>query len=333
MRRRGFTLIELLVVIAIIAVLVALLLPAVQQARESARRAQCKGNLKQIGLALQNYHETFNTFPMGNNNANPGGGWGQSWWVGLMPALDKATVFEAWNHEIVNAGYQATSNGALVSNTAMPFAKCPSSPMTPYEIANNGGGFVASPVSHYAGISGSYPDPTGRALPGNAANGLPSNFGVLFFRSRIRLSDITDGSTNQIIVGEQSDWCIQTGAGNSAGTIGQQRIAIASWPHGMFMGSSGFGDRTFNCTTLRHPPGFKEADGGHNANNVAGGCMLRGICGNSGVNNPIQAAHPGGVHVAMADGSVKFVSETFNLQTWLNLGVRDDGFVANLGDE
>lgn len=329
--RRAFTLIELLVVIAIIAVLVALLLPAVQQAREAARRAQCKGNLKQLGLAMNNYHENYNTFPMGNNNAlvgNPlaNSGWGQSWWVAILPQIDQLSVFEQWDHSIVNAGYQAANNGAVVSGKAFPVAKCPSSPMTPYEVANNGGGFTASPVSHYAGISGSFPDPTGRAMVGNSNSGKASNFGILFFRSRVRFSDITDGTTNTIIFGEQSDWCVET-------ATGQQRIAIASWPHAMFMGSSGFGDRTFNCATLRHPVGYKQAYGGHNFNGAACETTGLGVCGNSGINNPIQSAHVGGAHVALADGSVKFVSENTNLQTFLAAGVRDDNVTATLFEE
>ena len=90
MRRRGFTLIELLVVIAIIAVLIALLLPAVQQAREAARRTQCKNNLKQMGLALHNYHETYNGFPPGNV-ASSVGGWGISWCF-LIPLINVANT-------------------------------------------------------------------------------------------------------------------------------------------------------------------------------------------------------------------------------------------------
>ena len=91
LRQRGFTLIELLVVIAIIAVLVALLLPAVQQAREAARRSACKNNLKQIGLALHNYHDTYNSLPLGVRN-DQGNRWGMSWFVGILPYVDQAPL-------------------------------------------------------------------------------------------------------------------------------------------------------------------------------------------------------------------------------------------------
>ncbi len=93
---RGFTLIELLVVIAIIAILIALLLPAVQQAREAARRTQCKNNLKQLGLAVHNYHDTFNGFQLGCN-ATIVNGWGNSLWVGLLPYFDQAPMYNAWD--------------------------------------------------------------------------------------------------------------------------------------------------------------------------------------------------------------------------------------------
>lgn len=310
-RARGFTLIELLVVIAIIAVLIALLLPAVQQAREAARRSQCKNNLKQIGLALHNYHDTYSTLPMGNNN-HTGGGWGQSWWVAVLPYIDQGPLYNAWDHNSVSSGYNLAANMNLASGKAIPVARCPSSPMGQYEFANNG---VAPGmcVAHYTGIAGASTDPQSRVT--NYTCGIAGRGGVLFFRSRIRFADLSDGASNVIFVGEQSDWCVET-------ATGQQRIAIQSWPHGMFMGSPG-SDRSFNATTLRWRPGYKQAEGGHNFNP----CPLTGVCGNSGVNNPIQAAHVGGAHVLLGDGGVRFISENINLTTWFNLAIRDDGNV------
>ncbi len=94
-KSRGFTLIELLVVIAIIAILIALLLPAVQQAREAARRTQCKNNLKQIGLAFHNYHDVYNTFPVGSREWVGTGGtsWGQSWWLSMLPYMEQSNIY------------------------------------------------------------------------------------------------------------------------------------------------------------------------------------------------------------------------------------------------
>ena len=125
MRRRGFTLIELLVVIAIIAVLVALLLPAVQQAREAARRSQCKNNLKQIGLAIHNYHEICNMLPVGNI-ASSAGGWGPSWYTQILPQIDQGPVFNRLNFSGVQPGWTysgdpaGANNGAVLNGVRMP---------------------------------------------------------------------------------------------------------------------------------------------------------------------------------------------------------------------
>ena len=116
-KKKGFTLIELLVVIAIIAILIALLLPAVQQAREAARRTQCKNNLKQVGLALHNYHDVALSFPIGSNasntNSNGDGHWGVSWWARILPYADQAPLYNTlqfegnhpgWTHDTGNDG-------------------------------------------------------------------------------------------------------------------------------------------------------------------------------------------------------------------------------------
>ncbi len=310
MRRRGFTLIELLVVIAIIAVLIALLLPAVQQAREAARRTQCKNNLKQIGLALHNYHDVFNSFPMGNCN-HQCGGWGQSWWVGVLPYLDQAPMYGAWNHEVCQSGYNAAVNVAVVNGKTIPAVLCPSSPMTEFKWTPSNGGNPGVPTSHYTGIAGAFPDPQNRVSA--YGSGQSSRGGVLFFRSNIRLGDITDGTTNVMLVGEQSDYCIQIGTTFN-------RISTHSWPHGMFMGSPG-NDRSFNAATVRYPPQYKQTEGAHNFNP----CPTTGTCGNSGTNNPIQSAHTGGVHILLGDGTVRFINQNLEMTTWLNLATRDDG--------
>ncbi len=310
-RKRAFTLIELLVVIAIIAVLIALLLPAVQQAREAARRSQCKNNLKQAGLALHNYHDVYNTFPIGNNQALGGGNWGQSFWVGLLPYLDQAPIYNQWNSEVPNSGYNYAANMNVVAGKMIPVARCPSSPMGAYEFSPHNGPNPGPAVATYAGIAGAYPDPQGRAPA--YGNGFSSTGGVLFYRSRIRMGDISDGSSNVMLIGEQSDWCVQTGTT-------QQRIAIHSWPHGMFMGSPG-SDRSFNCATVRYNIGYKQAEGGHNFNP----CPTTGVCGNSGTNNPIQSAHTGGAHVLLGDGTVHFLSSSLDMSILLNLATRDDG--------
>src|SRR6185369_3767499 len=145
-RWRGFTLIELLVVIAIIAILIALLVPAVQKVREAAARAQCQNNLKQMGLAMHNYHDTKKEFPPGDSSdytpygtitfpqagtapANTySGGWGSSWIVFILPYVEQSTLYSRW---VFNgaSGYTNATNSAAWNNVKIPTFRCPSSPM------------------------------------------------------------------------------------------------------------------------------------------------------------------------------------------------------------
>jgi prepilin-type N-terminal cleavage/methylation domain-containing protein len=312
--RRGFTLIELLVVIAIIAVLIALLLPAVQQAREAARRSQCKNNLKQVGLALHNYHDTFGTLPIGCRT-DSAGQWGQSWWVAVLPYIDQAPLYNLWNHSVVSSGY--TGQTALIDGKRIAVALCPSSPLPERTIGHNGGSTEAVALAHYTGISGAYPDPTGRVATATMySDGMFTTGGVLFFNSRISIRDITDGTTNTMLVGEQSDFLIDPSGGKVSN--------ISSYPHGMWMGSPGGTERPFNTTTVRFTPGYKISEA---IGNDKDGCPNTGVCGNMGSNNPVQSAHVGGAHILLGDGGVRFVSANINLATFINLATRDDGKV------
>ncbi len=315
-RPRAFTLIELLVVIAIIAILIALLLPAVQQAREAARRTQCKNHLKQLGLALHNYHDVFNTFPMGNTNASCGG-WGHSWWAAILPYIDQAPLYNQWNFNLGYVGSPPACNGdgyvdqwQMLDGKKIPVGWCPSSPMAEFETTPHNNGNLA--VATYAGIAGASNDPAGRLV--SSTNGIYSRSGILFNRSRVRIGEITDGTSNVMIVGEQSDYLVET-------ATGQRRIAIHSWPHSMWMGTADPNDRSFNTATVRYTPGYKQAEGGHNFY----GCTTTGVCGNMGNNNPIQSAHTGGAQILLSDGTVRFISANINLLTFLNMATRDDG--------
>ncbi|MES2790733.1 MAG: DUF1559 domain-containing protein [Planctomycetota bacterium] len=314
--RRGFTLIELLVVIAIIAVLIALLLPAVQQAREAARRSQCKNNLKQVGLALHNYHDTFNTLPIGCRAGlpppAPSPGYGQSWWVAVLPYIDQAPLYNLWNHSAVNAGY--TDQLPLVDGKKIPVALCPSSPMPQTISPGANGGSAAPGVAHYTGIAGAYPDPSGAAaIVTDYQDGMHTTGGVLFFNSKISFRDITDGTSNTMFVGEQSDFLIDP--------TGTKVVNISSGPHGMWMGTASASERPFNTTTVRFTPGYKISE------NAGANCPNTGVCGNMGSNNPIQSAHVGGAHILLGDGGVRFVSANINLNNFLYLASRADGKV------
>ncbi|HQX51173.1 MAG TPA: DUF1559 domain-containing protein [Planctomycetaceae bacterium] len=196
---RGFTLIELLVVIAIIAILIALLLPAVQQAREAARRTQCKNNLKQLGLALHNYHDVFNTLPPGSFPTNDG----LSWHVAILPQIEQAALwgqFETGGH--AGGQYSSAVNLPLCRNTRLAGYFCPSG--TKERADDN----ALNYTTHYYGVMG----PTGInpqssvAYKENTAGGHGgfSQEGMFYIYQAHQFRDILDGLSNTMIVGEIS---------------------------------------------------------------------------------------------------------------------------------
>ena len=331
-RRAGFTLIELLVVIAIIANLVALLLPAVQQAREAARRSQCKANLKQIGIALHNYHDTANTFPIGVRTSAQGG-WGGSFWMGLLPYLDQAPLYDQLVFDGLSYGYTGggatstgqTLNGPLVRGLEFAFLKCPSSPLI---TSKDTGGGIITQMAQYVGVSGAVDD-TGTPLTNptgffnstvtpqfNSDNcctcppqGIHARGGVLLSLQTVNFKDMTDGTSNIIAISEQS---------NFAKNAGGQDVQINN-NHGWMMGTDGNSvvraQRHFNLTTIRYAP---------NAVSQVGGTTLPGVCNNDGANNGVFSAHVGGVHALLADGAVKFVSDNVDLSLLKRASTRND---------
>src|SRR5947199_8669395 len=191
MKRSAFTLVELLVVIAIIGVLVALLLPAVQAAREAARRMQCSNHLKQIGLALQNYHDTFQSLPYGararyvnTSGTNPTGQtYGPSWYVGILPFAEQKPLSDLIESALVSnatAAIDFTQNNNpprvpfSANNQKIAWMLCPSSPLPQTEILR-GGTFPTCVVPSYVGISGAT-----NHMANVIANELP------FFESRVK---------------------------------------------------------------------------------------------------------------------------------------------------
>jgi prepilin-type N-terminal cleavage/methylation domain-containing protein len=330
----GFTLIELLVVIAVIAVLLALVMPAVQQAREAARRISCRNNLKQIGLAMHNYHDAHGTFPIGARRQVSG--FGSSWWVGLLPYLDAATTYAVFNHEIQSCGFNPANPG-LKTNASFEFMLCPSSPLP----ARSSGALGPTVMPHYAGIAGAtntgavsghtlrfaddgfaYGNTSGCCLP--FMDGRISGQGVLVPGRSLRDRDITDGMSQTICVGEISDYVLSS-------TGGKIRIDAAS-PNGWACGTISDGTPpsfrspppapstsnplfAYNVTTVRYPIGTR--DGG-----------LPGMRREGGPNNPLISKHDGGTHCLRTDGSVGFASNSMDLRTLKVMCTRSDQQVA-----
>jgi prepilin-type N-terminal cleavage/methylation domain-containing protein len=271
MKRRGFTLVELLVVIAIIGVLVALLLPAVQAAREAARRMQCSNHLKQIGIALHNYHDVFQSLPFGararycntSNTNPPNQSWGPSWYVGILSFAEQKPLYDLIEQASVVPAtlVDITPNGQRVpiaaNNQKIAWMLCPSSPLPQTEILRPPQGKITSVVPSYVGISGStrhlanvvsneLPFHETRLKPatsGNAAANGPTSpgtsqqswGGMLVPNEALGMAAALDGTSNTIVVSEKADYFYASHNGKNTGT----RVRI----DGSF-GTGGSGDPT-----------------------------------------------------------------------------------------
>ncbi|MBS0203452.1 MAG: DUF1559 domain-containing protein [Planctomycetes bacterium] len=309
-RRLGFTLIELLVVIAIIAVLIALLLPAVQQAREAARRTQCKNNLKQLGLALHNYHDIYNRLPIGAQGSvvRP------NWRVAVFPQMDQAPLF---NRLDFGQDFRAPfgGNNTVLQGTKLPGWNCPSSPCVQTGLpGTEGGGWSGGnpQQADYVGIGGACPDPGGRATVNSTSNydgGIYGANGMLSVATCNNLSVCTDGTSNTLLVGENSDFT----------TAGTTRTDIRSNYYGAWGGFSiptnpwsGAPDTwSTGVTTVRYPINIQSTPAGAVHTWEA--------------NLPLRSAHTGGAHVLLSDGATRFLSNNLDLNVLLRLAARDDG--------
>ena len=330
--RGGFTLIELLVVIAIIGVLVALLLPAVQAAREAARRIQCTNNLKQLGLALQNYHDVHNSLPPGRIAAAGCprdffvGCQNTTWFVMMLPQFEQSALYNAFNFELgsegpflpLPLGFFANST---VGATRVNMFQCPSDRVESYQIPQSyAGGILSGPIfskGNYAAAWGN--TYWGQDLPAAASFGftdpvtkaparwLPSAFG---HQAPVRISMITDGTSNTVFVSE----VLQGSRNDQRGVVWSCNVGAASF------------------FTRFTPNKFKDYYGLENdADRLSDsiGCFTeppRLPCQTATLGNPHQTAfagsksyHPGGVNCAFGDGSVRFVKESVDPSIWIAL--------------
>lgn len=307
--RRGFTLIELLVVIAVIAVLVSLLLPAVQQAREAARRTQCKNNLKQIGIALHVYHDSFLIFPPaylttpgGNSVMGPPASTGDTGpgWTALMlvlPQLEQGNLYNTFNN---NLPCWAPAN-ATAAATVVPTYLCPtaSAGSSTYAVVNQSGTTLATLArSNYVANAGR-PEVWDEPLAdlSNLADG------PFYRNSRTRAADVRDGLTNTVFFGEQT-----------------QSHSDSTWV--------GIVPNAVTCPTPQYAyagcdfaaPQINVHSGGED--NGSGTPVIHPPNSSFGFVDGMFSDHSGGCHVLLGDGSVRFASKEMNGVVWAALASR-----------
>ncbi|WP_437222204.1 DUF1559 domain-containing protein [Planctomicrobium sp. SH661] len=281
----GFTLIELLVVIAIIAVLIALLLPAVQQAREAARRSQCKNNLKQMGLALHNYHEQVGCFPPAYFGVGTGAETGWSWGTCLLPMLDLSSVYNQLKANDPARVAAADSTRYAILSQGYPVFRCPSdtglstNSRWRFRSGTTGSDLVETSTSNYIASNHTHlnkRDTTANGVFGiTCPVGLPSN---LFGMRPKRISDITDGTSNTFALGERAT---------------------------KLSGKDLYASLVFGATDIDENLDYM----GISTVTGCGGYLLnmdpRGF----------SSMHVGGTHFLMCDGSVRFVSQNTSHNT------------------
>jgi prepilin-type N-terminal cleavage/methylation domain-containing protein/prepilin-type processing-associated H-X9-DG protein len=307
-KRSGFTLVELLVVIAIIGVLVALLLPAVQAAREAARRMSCSNNLKQFIVAAHNYHDTYLAFPAGRNQRS------FSTHASLLPFVEQVNTANLIDFTVsVNH-----ANNANLRGTKIGFFNCPSDPQTQVPQGLAGTSYRANQGS---GVLWGLPSTN----PSNVNFGMPEPNGVFYERTYLNMSAIIDGTSQTAAFSEHQKGDFNNGVATKADTfapgthpanadealtqcnaidpndLSMQGVSDvgAPWAEGYHSTTIYFHVLPPNGRSCMFPPGR--------------------------IATSAASQHPGGVMMALCDGSVRFVSQTINLQTWRDIGQRNDG--------
>jgi prepilin-type N-terminal cleavage/methylation domain-containing protein/prepilin-type processing-associated H-X9-DG protein len=322
LRPKGFTLIELLVVIAIIAVLISLLLPAVQSAREAARRAQCVNNLKQLGLALHNYSDALGCFPMSMGMDSPGFGYPEpvsySGISMLLPFMEQSVIYNTINYSIIRG--DAGNNTALA--TVVSTFNCRSDPQTnlpPGQAATNYRPNSGNGIQYVAGAS----DPWG------FNTSLPPFNGPFYPVSKTKFADLTDGTSNTASFTEMGKGDMS----NAVATEKTDSFWTQTWPSTPDQAISDC--QSFPVTNLSFQglstSGLPWLEGSTSAmyNHVNVPNKRTCIFPPGRIMNTANSYHPGGVNVTLCDGSVRFVKDTVSLPTWRALGSRNGGEVIS----
>jgi len=308
--KRGFTLVELLVVIAIIGILIALLLPAVQAAREAARRAQCTNNLKQIGLALHNYHDALNCFPAGGTPRDNTSNGCLSWLFLVLPYVEQGTT---------------ARNETIKASLRVPGYNCPSSPLltvntSGWQLVNyvgiGGSAYDVSntPPTLYAYTAARWYGPGPSVGNGVLPYGVAVTVGTIPFSVAMR--DITDGTSNTIAASEQGNWVNSTSD-------------LRSCTYGGYGGYSWFGYNSSCGDATKAACTWQEW--GNNVTYIKYAVNTRTVtAAQYWPNNPLTSGHPGGVMSVRADGGTTFLTDTMDFTVLLKLANRMDGLPVTL---
>jgi len=313
-QKRGFTLVELLVVIAIIGILVALLLPAIQAAREAARRSECTNNLKQLSVALHNYHDTHRTFPWG-----AAGGWGYTWHAYILPYVEQQAVYKIVPSPLSDAGYgddsRPTDPCTVLAQIGIKTFKCPSQPggLNYSGSVNNVSG---RNVGNYLGCAGGNLNRgTGQTsgVDPRTSNGIMLAYNMIHTRGRIgpiSMADVIDGTSTTVLVGE----AIYEHGGSAKFCDQCDRHYFYSNGIDENRSDSDSGGDYSECLGSTYYPinSFKSSKIADTNRALAFGSY-----------------HPGGCNISLADASTRFVSEDVDIVTWRGLGSRDGGEVIN----
>jgi prepilin-type N-terminal cleavage/methylation domain-containing protein/prepilin-type processing-associated H-X9-DG protein len=355
--RLGFTLIELLVVIAIIAVLISLLLPAVQSAREAARRAQCTNNLKQIALACHNYESATGTFPMGNGGNNINGTPGinpssdaapcsygsmYSAFCYILPYMEQGAGYNAYNFvqppDMYPLAAAAGANVTAGTQTVSAYI-CPSDQPAPYAdpkaytVAVTQGSYGTS-RGRWENIYFNWYSSSGVATQYGNTCGYGGGDGMFMPEGSVKVSAVTDGTSNTFLIGEMSRF-----PNENSGTAWMWSNLTAAWGDGSWWSGS---VRITGGAFVLAPPNTPADTTGKFFNACFANCMYPpdwlnnatipgGPCNSLGQWG-FRSFHPGGCNFALADGSVRFVKSSVNLSAYRAMGTRSTGEVLS-GDQ
>jgi prepilin-type N-terminal cleavage/methylation domain-containing protein len=331
---KGFTLVELLVVIAIIGILIALLLPAVQAAREAARRMHCSNNLKQLVLAIHNYADAARCIPPGvmRQTTYPGDSnlyRAASWYVRLCPYLEQTAAYRQFNFEMTDWTDQngPDRNAWVKKDLRVPCFNCPSGTLARTRKESNRSDTqgltppcpaqIDVQVADYAGVAGTYydqadmtsaPNPNASAGYGGRStfNGVLASVGGSKQTNPVTFASVTDGTSNVICIAEESSPYIDPATGS------QTDCRASNWDGGAWAsGPGGDTDWWLNVTIIRYPLNWNGAVADH--------------CPGYERHTIVRSCHPDGVQVALTDGAVRFLSDTVDFKTVTCLCDRGDG--------